>query len=564
MSTSCGSPCYAAPELVVSEGLYVGSAVDIWSCGVILYAMLSGYLPYDDDPNNPEGDNINLLYKYIMSTKLNFPDQMSPEARHLLQMMLVPNPELRCSVTDIMEHPWLAGYRDLFLRTPEDNEYIFQDHMYRKSQGAKRELAERRRVQEEGKMYKAMQRSQSTMPGAGTSSILEYNRRAREGRHQSAMPGLSGSGTMPEYLASAGHRTPPLSASFREPISVSAPLPPPLPTAVPPVSEGLPISSLPAQSQAPFADVQELSSDIPTAPPLVATGSNAPSNMAVENEVTDAARPTTPTRVDEGERKTPMSANKNRHTIQVEYDVNASYEMQQGSLPSRESPEGSVAALEQGMMDLQPSPSQADVDMESNSSHGLQGPAQSGPLLAELSGMPSPLVDSTQEQNPGPPAQPATPSKSRAAASEVVGSPSTPRASTAPPNEDILTPRQKVSDATPRASVQLAPPIGKAYESMPPSMAASSASAPRLNPIGLPLPPIQQAKPDRSRKGMSLDKFGLAKLLGQTPQEDKKSQPPSSFKSGHVKRSSVSRPQTADQDKTDKKSRRRTLQLMGR
>lgn len=36
MSTSCGSPCYAAPELVISDGLYVGSGVDIWSCGVIL------------------------------------------------------------------------------------------------------------------------------------------------------------------------------------------------------------------------------------------------------------------------------------------------------------------------------------------------------------------------------------------------------------------------------------------------------------------------------------------------------------------------------------------------
>ncbi|KAF8346592.1 CAMK/CAMKL/Kin4 protein kinase [Amanita rubescens] len=101
MQTSCGSPCYAAPELVISEGLYVGSAVDIWSCGVILYAMLAGYLPFDDDPANPDGDNINLLYKYIVSTPLSFPDYISPEARNLLSIMLVPDPD---------PHPWLAAY----------------------------------------------------------------------------------------------------------------------------------------------------------------------------------------------------------------------------------------------------------------------------------------------------------------------------------------------------------------------------------------------------------------------------------------------------------------------
>ncbi|CAG8528779.1 8474_t:CDS:10 [Dentiscutata erythropus] len=114
MATSCGSPCYAAPELVISEGLYVGSAVDIWSCGVILYAMLSGYLPFDDDPSNPDGDNINLLYKYIINTPLVFPEYVSPDARDLLRKMLVPDPAKRCDMKTIMSHRWLMPYSSLF------------------------------------------------------------------------------------------------------------------------------------------------------------------------------------------------------------------------------------------------------------------------------------------------------------------------------------------------------------------------------------------------------------------------------------------------------------------
>ncbi|KAG6868474.1 hypothetical protein C0993_002239 [Termitomyces sp. T159_Od127] len=110
MQTSCGSPCYAAPELVISEGLYVGSAVDIWSCGVILYAMLAGYLPFDDDPANPDGDNINLLYKYIVNTPLSFPDYISTDARDLLSIMLVPDPARRSSLEEVMRHPWLAAF----------------------------------------------------------------------------------------------------------------------------------------------------------------------------------------------------------------------------------------------------------------------------------------------------------------------------------------------------------------------------------------------------------------------------------------------------------------------
>ncbi|KAF9911738.1 hypothetical protein EC991_002466 [Linnemannia zychae] len=122
MSTSCGSPCYAAPELVISDGLYVGSGVDIWSCGVILYAMLAGYLPFDDDPSNPDGDNINQLYNYILATTLVFPDYISPDARDLLRMMLVPDPAKRCNMKRIMSHRWLAPYASMFQYSIDDLE----------------------------------------------------------------------------------------------------------------------------------------------------------------------------------------------------------------------------------------------------------------------------------------------------------------------------------------------------------------------------------------------------------------------------------------------------------
>ncbi|KAG1377600.1 hypothetical protein G6F61_006591 [Rhizopus arrhizus] len=112
MSTTCGSPCYAAPELVVNAGLYAGSAVDIWSCGVILFAMLCGFLPFDDDPSNPDSDDINLLYRYILSTRLIFPSHISSEACDLMEKMLVPDPAKRCTLDSVIQHPWLQDYKD--------------------------------------------------------------------------------------------------------------------------------------------------------------------------------------------------------------------------------------------------------------------------------------------------------------------------------------------------------------------------------------------------------------------------------------------------------------------
>jgi len=124
LTTSCGSPCYAAPELVVNDG-YVGEAADIWSCGVILYAMICGYLPFDDDPNNPDGENIHLLYKYILETKVNFPDYVSEEAKDLLRGILDPDPGTRFTMNQIINHPWIRDFKEFILiEYDENNEAI--------------------------------------------------------------------------------------------------------------------------------------------------------------------------------------------------------------------------------------------------------------------------------------------------------------------------------------------------------------------------------------------------------------------------------------------------------
>lgn len=75
--------------------------------------MLAGYLPFDDDPANPEGDNINLLYKYIVSTPLTFPEYVTPHARDLLRRILVPDPRKRADLFEVARHSWLSEYSQL-------------------------------------------------------------------------------------------------------------------------------------------------------------------------------------------------------------------------------------------------------------------------------------------------------------------------------------------------------------------------------------------------------------------------------------------------------------------
>ena len=119
MKTSCGSPCYAAPELVISTEGYVGTKADIWSCGIILFAMLAGYLPWDDDPDNPGGEDIGKLYDYILTTPLKFPEYVTLRPRDLLRKILVPNPEHRLDMQGIKSHRWLSPHASFLSITVE-------------------------------------------------------------------------------------------------------------------------------------------------------------------------------------------------------------------------------------------------------------------------------------------------------------------------------------------------------------------------------------------------------------------------------------------------------------
>ena len=98
LSTSCGSPNYAAPE-VISGNLYAGPEVDVWSCGVILYALLCGSLPFDDD-------NIPNLFRKIKSGNYSMPSYLSDVARDLIPKMLVVDPMKRSTLSQIRKHPW--------------------------------------------------------------------------------------------------------------------------------------------------------------------------------------------------------------------------------------------------------------------------------------------------------------------------------------------------------------------------------------------------------------------------------------------------------------------------
>ena len=124
LKTSCGSPCYAAPEMI-SGKKYKCPNVDIWSCGIVLYAMVCGFLPFEDNNND-------ILYKKIIDGKFSVPSFVSDPCRDLIKKILVVDPNKRYTIANIKTHPWF-NYKTSSLDTLSSIRYNYKSSKASKS-----------------------------------------------------------------------------------------------------------------------------------------------------------------------------------------------------------------------------------------------------------------------------------------------------------------------------------------------------------------------------------------------------------------------------------------------
>ncbi|MCL7029949.1 hypothetical protein MKW94_029287 [Papaver nudicaule] len=104
--TLCGTPAYVAPEILAQKG-YDGAKIDIWSCGVILFVLSSGYLPFNDQ-------SLMAMYQKIYKGEFRVPKWTSPGLRHLFSRLLDTNPVTRITVDEIIQDPWFRkGYKEI-------------------------------------------------------------------------------------------------------------------------------------------------------------------------------------------------------------------------------------------------------------------------------------------------------------------------------------------------------------------------------------------------------------------------------------------------------------------
>lgn len=118
LHTLCGTPAYVAPEILAKQG-YDGAKVDVWSCGVILYVLNVGYLPFNDA-------NLMVMYRKIYKGEFRCPKWISPDLKRFLSRLLDTNPHTRITVDEIVADPWFKkGYKQIKF---ESNDFELKDH----------------------------------------------------------------------------------------------------------------------------------------------------------------------------------------------------------------------------------------------------------------------------------------------------------------------------------------------------------------------------------------------------------------------------------------------------
>jgi protein-serine/threonine kinase len=545
MQTSCGSPCYAAPELVISEGMYVGSAVDVWSCGVILYAMLAGYLPFDDDPNNPDGDNINLLYKYIVSTPLTFPDYVSMEARDLLSIMLVPDPKYRATLEQVMAHSWLSAFQPLFRQSVRDLEHAAHAQQQEKRQQYQRQMRERALQQQQ-------QQRAANGQGAGGPTTSPPRTRTTSG-YPAAEQFFEDRDAAHAQLQQPLYTASPTRA---RPVTTSVTLASPAPVVedTPPTQNTndfpyIPDYNVPGGGSAhvviggpsgtPSADTrtrkESTRSRSGKQKPAVPIASS-PGNTGTPSAAASSASPTSPPRTggpsSPSTEKKRRAAPSQRHTIQLEYGGDATSGTNQ-STPRASGERTPVATTHPAAsqpptpQQQQPSPVKPQGGRKATrpDSDGLDtvhyDPFTSEGIPRDLFREPDPAVVEALKRD----------EEERAAAATAT-------ASAAPFTPKSVGRAGGATYRSPSTPTPVSPAVISSKETSAPIGTPSPMSKKSANVSGSSLAPSQQTHTTppvavsrtgstRHRRGVSMDKFGLGKLLGTSDQQQQPG-PPSS------------------------------------
>ncbi|KAM7270547.1 hypothetical protein ACFE04_029761 [Oxalis oulophora] len=104
LHTTCGTPNYVAPEVINDKG-YDGAIADLWSCGVILFVLMAGFLPFEES-------NLHALYKKINKAEFTTPPWFSTSVKKLIRRILDPNPLTRITISEVIENEWFKkGYK---------------------------------------------------------------------------------------------------------------------------------------------------------------------------------------------------------------------------------------------------------------------------------------------------------------------------------------------------------------------------------------------------------------------------------------------------------------------